>query len=310
MGAHDSAFLRDASTDNSVAGNQYFNATVALSAGIRLLQAQVHNENGTLRLCHTSCDVLDAGTLEAWLGKVKYWIDENPNEVVTILLVNSDDVDASDFGSAFESSGISDYGYTPSSTTATSDWPTLQTMIDAGTRLVTFIASITYDSTYPYLLSEFEYVFETAYEVTSLSGFNCTLDRPSSASSASSAISAGMLPLMNHFAYSALSASILIPDVSDIATTNSPSTSTTGALGTEAEQCAGEWGINPVFVLVDFYDQGPSIDTADNLNAITATGRGSSSSDSDSTNAGSQQRGLGMKTGALVAFLAAAVFLV
>lgn len=282
MGAHDAAFLRDASTDHSVAGNQYFNATVALSSGIRLLSAQVHNSNGTLELCHTTCALLDAGTLEAWLAKIKYWMDENPNEVVTLLLVNSDDEDVSSFGEVFESSNISTYGYTPSTSGATTTWPTLQTMIDDGTRLVTFIAAINASTTYPHLLNEWDYVFETAYDVTSYAGFNCSLDRPTTLSSASDAISAGYLPLMNHFRYKSLTATAELPDVDDIDTTNSNNATLYGALAYEAYQCDSEWGTAPVFALVDFYSEGPAIDTADDLNGITAVGRSTSSSSSTS----------------------------
>lgn len=313
MGAHDSAFLRDASTGNSVAGNQFFNATRALSAGLRLLQAQVHVENGTLQLCHTTCSLLDGGPLKDWLAAIKFWMDNNPNEVVTILLVNSDGADTANFGQAFEGSGISTYGYTPKSSTATGDWPTLQTMITAGTRLVTFIAPLTPSATYPYLLDEFTYVFETSFEVTSLSGFNCTLDRPSGVGTAATAISNNMLPLMNHFAYSALSDTILIPDVSDIDTTNSPSTTTTGALGLHAQTCLKEWGTKPAFVLVDFYDHGPSIDTADTLNGITATGRSTSGSGSgagSSANPSMKDRARVVCSGALITVLATALLMV
>ncbi|KAF8853050.1 hypothetical protein BDZ45DRAFT_546447, partial [Acephala macrosclerotiorum] len=274
MGAHDAAFLRDSSTSYSTSGNQYYNATLALSAGLRLLQAQVHNSSGTLELCHTTCTLLDAGSLEAWLSEIKTWMDANTNEVVTILLVNSDDEDASTFGSVFEASGISTYGYTPTTTSGPiSTWPTLQTLITANTRLVTFIASITYDSTYSYLLPEFTYMFETAYGVTSLSGFNCTLNRPSTISSASVAVSSGYMGLINHFADTAEAFGISIPDVTDIQTTNSASTNTTGTLGTQGAQCESEWGLKPTFMLVDFWNVGPSIETADNLNGITATGR-------------------------------------
>ncbi|KAI1460586.1 PLC-like phosphodiesterase [Annulohypoxylon moriforme] len=307
MGAHDSAFLRDASTSNSVAGNQYYNATVALDAGIRLLQAQVHDKDGAIELCHTSCSLLDAGTLQTWLTAIKSWMDSNPNEVVTLLLVNSDSKTADEFGTVFSASGIDTYGYEHSGTT----WPTLQEMISANTRLVTFIASITTSTTYPYLLSEFDHIFETAYEVTSLSGFNCTLDRPSSQSSASAAISAGLMPLMNHFAYQLLAASIEIPDVDNITTTNSPSTSTTGNLGLHAQNCKGEWSQAPTFVLVDFFNEGPSITTADNLNGITAVGRSTKAETSTVTTAAAgRTSSLGMGAGALVAFLAATLVLV
>lgn len=307
MGAHDAAFLRDSSTDNSVAGNQYYNATKALNAGIRLLSLQVHNSNGTLQLCHTTCALLDAGTLEDFLVKIKTWMDGNPNEVVTLLIVNSDDEDVASFGEVFESSNISSYGYTPATVSASNTWPTLQTMIDDGTRLVTFIATVTYSTTYPYLLNEWDFVFETAYEVTSLAGLNCTIDRPSGLSDASSAISSGYLPLMNHFVYQSITSSIEVPNVEIIDTTNSPDTSSVGTLGQSAYKCNSEWGTAPVFALVDFYSEGPAIDTADNLNGITAEGRSDSSSATSDATSGIGSAGA--KTGALVAFLAAAVLI-
>ncbi|KAK9790414.1 putative PLC-like phosphodiesterase [Seiridium cardinale] len=311
MGAHDSSFLRDSSTDNSIAGTQYLNATYALNNGLRLLQLQVHDLNGVIEMCHTTCDLLDAGTLQSWLTAIKDWMDNNANDVVTLLIVNSDGFNGSDFGAVFEASGIDEYGYTPD---GTGSWPTLSTMISAGTRLVTFIASYTTDTSYSYLLNEWDYVFETAYEVTSLSGFNCTLDRPSTYDTYSAAISAGMMPLMNHFAYSIL-VSYEIPDVTDIDTTNSASTSTTGALGLHAETCNSEWSQKPTFVLVDFFNKGPAIDTADTMNGITATGRSNSSSSdassstSTSTSMGSSVHDAGSTLGALITAFVGAILL-
>ncbi|KAI6709169.1 hypothetical protein JHW43_008306 [Diplocarpon mali] len=274
MGTHNVAFLRDSTTSFSTAGNQFYNATVALSAGIRLLQSQVHDENGTLQLCHTSCSLLNGGTLEAWLADIKVWMDANANEVVTILLVNADGQEASAYGSVFAASGISDYGFTPSSTSAMSTWPTLQTLIDANTRLVTFIASIDYDTAYPYLLPEFSYVFENPYDVTNPSGFNCTVDRPTSLSTGtgSAAVSSGYMSLMNHFAY-ANALGISVPAISLIENTNNPSANGSGTLGTHSEQCTSEWGGKPTFILVDFFNVGPAITAADNLNGIIASGR-------------------------------------
>lgn len=313
MGAHDSSFLRDASTGNSLAGNQFFNATVALSAGIRLLQGQVHLVNGTLRLCHTDCGLLDAGPLDQWLARIKFWMDRNPNEVVTILLVNSDNQPATDYGTAFDRSGLGIYGYTPTSAAATTSWPTLQDMISTNKRLVTFIAPLTPAATYPYLLDEFTYVFETPFDVRNLTSFSCVLDRPSSKGPAATALASGMLPLMNHFAYTEITKDITIPNLGDIDTTNSPSTTTTGALGLHAQTCSSQWGVKPVFVLVDFYDKGPSINTADQLNGITATGRIRSASGASGSTSGSSARvgekPAGMRAVALLAFLGAAVLM-
>jgi hypothetical protein len=203
-------------------------------------------------------------------------MDSNPNEVVTLLLVNSDNNSTSTFGSVFSASGIDKYGYTPTTTSGPQTvWPTLQTMISANTRLVTFIASIDYSTTYPYLLPEFAYAFETLFSVTSLSNFTCALDRPSSLTAAgpTAAISAGYLSLQNHFVDTAQSFGIQVPDVTDIATTNSPSLNLTGSLGTEANKCATQWGTKPSFILVDFWNVAGPIAAVDALNGITASGR-------------------------------------
>ncbi|EPE31729.1 PLC-like phosphodiesterase [Glarea lozoyensis ATCC 20868] len=273
MGAHDVAFLRDSSTSFSTSGNTFYNATVALSAGIRLLQAQVHLEAGVLRLCHTSCLLLDGGTLEAWLATIKTWMDANRNEVVTVILVNADDQKSASFGKVFTSSGLSTYGYTLPTTSSMLIWPTLQSLISANTRLVTFIASIDYDPAFPYLLPEFNYIFETAFGVMSPTGFGCDLDRPSTQSSAAAAVSAGFMGMINHFLDKDAGFGIIIPDVDNITSTNSPSTTNVGALGKQGAECYIKWGVKPTFILVDFFNVGPAIETADMLNGIVGTGR-------------------------------------
>lgn len=312
MGAHDSSFLRDASTGNSIAGNQFFNATKALDAGFRLLQGQVHNVGGQLRLCHSSCDLLDAGLLQTWLSELAFWMDGHPNEVVTILLVNSDNDPADAYGLAFERSGMGKYGYVPpgGGSGPTGNWPTLAAMISAGTRVVSFVTNLDGaaqpSASYPYILNEFTYVFETAFEVTSGANFDCVLDRPSGVGSAADAVAAGMLSLVNHFMYQELAANIFIPNVAEIDNTNSPGTTTVGELGLHTTTCKRQWGVNPVFALVDFFDKGPAIDAADLLNDLTvaATGR----LDVEPASDGASRMGFGF--GAVVAVAAAgAVFL-
>ena len=75
----------------------------------------------------------------AYLGDVKTWLDGNQNQVLTLLLTNGDSADVSMFGDAMKSSGLDTYAFTPSSRLGISDWPTLQELIDAGTRLVMFL---------------------------------------------------------------------------------------------------------------------------------------------------------------------------
>ncbi|KAG6003660.1 hypothetical protein E4U21_001821 [Claviceps maximensis] len=274
MGAHDSAFLRDQTTGNSISGNQFQDAIQALDSGLRLLQVQVHKPNTTLELCHSSCTLLDAGALDAWLSTINTWMVRNPHDVVTILLVNSDRAPVSEFGSAFESSGLSRIAYKPASNARSSTWPTLQSMIDANTRLVTFITGIQYSSSMPHLLPEFTHVFETPYQVSDINGFNCTVDRPSRASPASTGFADGFMSLVNHFKYQSFIGGLELPDVSSIDVVNSAGTSATGNLGKHLQECKSEWNRAPNFVLVDFWNRGNVLAALDNMNGVTdATGR-------------------------------------
>ena len=280
LGAHDSPFVNNASASNSIsfsdAGNQNVDSVAQLSAGVRLLTAQVHNNNGAWHLCHTSCSLLDAGTLSAWLSTIKIWMDGNPNEVVTILLVNSDNASAEELNTEFEAANIVSYGYQPpSSTTALTTWPTLQEMISNNTRLVTFVASLSPSTNIvaPYLLDEFTFVFENPYNVTSLSGFSCVADRPPALSGqTATAISSGRLPLMNHFLYTSAGLGIDIPDTGNITTTNGKTGD--GSLGVAASDCSAAYGRAPAFLLVDFFDEGSTISVVNSLNGISTTAVG------------------------------------
>ncbi len=53
LGAHDSPFVRDDSTGFSASGNQFYNSTIQLSAGVRLLTAQVQLNGGALHVCQS-----------------------------------------------------------------------------------------------------------------------------------------------------------------------------------------------------------------------------------------------------------------
>lgn len=233
--------------------------------------------------------------------------------VVTLLLVNSDDASAEDLAGEFEASGIDSYGYTPSSTSGPIDtWPTLQTLIDANTRLMTFVASLSSDdnSVAPYLMDEFTYIFENNFDVTALSNFTCTPARPSAvAGDTSTAISSGYLPLMNHFLDEAEGFGIEIPDIDNITITNSPSTNITGALGTSAQTCKNEYQKQPTFILVDFFEEGPALSTVDSLNGVTnAVGRTTVSAPSTSTSGA--QKGVDLAQNALFAMVGVVAYMI
>lgn len=279
LGAHDSPFLRDNTTQFSTAGNQFYNTTVQLDSGVRLLTAQVHAFNNSAgqnewHLCHTDCLLLDAGKLSDWLSEVKTWMDTNPNDVVTVLLVNSENANAEDLDVEFSASGIKSYAYTPTSTTTppmVGGWPTLGSLISTNVRLMTFIASLDPNSNTvaPYLMDEFTFVFENPFETTDANNFTCTPDRPSTVQdSPQAAAQSNRMFLMNHFLDEAQAFGIDTPNVDAISDTNSPTPETSGSLGSHMANCAMEYGRNPNFALVDFSNVGPAMQSVDNANGV------------------------------------------
>lgn len=284
LGAHDSPFVRNATNGYSVAGDQFYSPVTQLDAGVRLLTAQVHqvtDASGAIqyRLCHTLCQLYDAGLLVDFLSSLKAWLDAHPNDVVTLLLVNSDNVAASNLDTQFTNANIKSYGYVPSETTQPmSTWPTLSQMIASDKRLVTFVASLdpTTNTVAPYLLDEFTFVFENNYDNDSPTSFSCDANRPASLNGmTAAALSSGRLPLMNHFLYDVVGNGIEIPAVEDVGNTNAASEGV-GSLGAAAANCTAVYGKAPTFILVDFFNVGPAIDTVDRLNGVQGQTQGRS----------------------------------
>lgn len=149
IGSHDSAFDGILLVDN-----QFDSVADQLALGVRFLQAQSHNKSGTIELCHTTCTEEDAGSLETWLDTVVSFLEDNPDEVVTLLITNGDGIDGADFAAVFEASGAADYAYSPGSALTLSQWPTLGELVDDGTRLVVFMDYPAGDSI-SYILDEF-----------------------------------------------------------------------------------------------------------------------------------------------------------
>lgn len=88
-------------------------------------------------LTHQSC------ALEVFLRQVI---------VLTLLIVNSNNVPASSYDAVFKSAGLDGVSFTPqSSPLPAASWPTLGEMIDSGKRLVTFL-STSADPAIPYLI--------------------------------------------------------------------------------------------------------------------------------------------------------------
>ncbi|KAI0825002.1 PLC-like phosphodiesterase [Trametes gibbosa] len=242
VGAHDSYAVGT----NSFAVNQDYNITQQLNDGVRMLQSQAHNQNGVIRLCHTSCGLYDGGSLQDYLTTVKTWMDANPNDVVSLLIVNSDNVAPSEYDTVFKAAGLDTLAYAPTSASLpASGWPTLGSLIDSGKRLVAFLSTKADFTSVPYLIDEFTNVWETAYDVTDTT-FDCNVNRTNGDQST-------QMYLINHF-LDKLIAGFPAPDPDNADTTNAASG--VGSLGQQVQTCASQHGRNPNFMLVDFYEYG------------------------------------------------------
>ncbi|KAL7272484.1 hypothetical protein RUND412_004704 [Rhizina undulata] len=255
--------MRDESNDYSLSGNQFYNASVQLDAGIRLLQGQGFYVNDTIRLCHTSCDLLDGGPLSDYLAQVSTFLEENPYEVVTLLWVNIDGVSLEEWATAYAAANLTSMSFVPNmdyDNITLESWPTISELVAKNKRLVTFLQSGANETEIPWLLDEFTYMFETSYNNNSPSDFDCTVDRPANSTST------GKLQLINHFLYASF-LGIQYPNVSYVDTTNGVGPGA-GNLLTHATTCNETFGRAPNFMLVDFFDRGAVFEVQDAMNAI------------------------------------------
>ncbi|KAJ5087974.1 PLC-like phosphodiesterase [Penicillium angulare] len=248
--AHNSPFVKK----NNIASNQDYTVTTQLDDGIRMVSFEAHYYEDEIYLCHTSCSLLNMGTLEAYLTTISKWIKKNPFEVVAILIVNSDYVAPGNFSGPIQNSGLIDYAYRPSKVPMSlDDWPTLSEMILHGERAVVFMDYEADQTDYPYILDEFSQMWETPFSPLNRS-FPCTTQRPPGISTANAE---KRMYMANHNLNVEVvfdSLDILIPDPAQINVTNA--VSGYGSLGVMANNCRAEWDRPPNFLLVDYYDKG------------------------------------------------------
>ncbi|OTA70685.1 PLC-like phosphodiesterase [Hypoxylon sp. EC38] len=251
-GAHNSPFVGIGPSDN-----QFTSPTEQLDQGIRFLQAQTRDKDGSPEMCHTSCILKDAGSLQDYLSPIKTWLDGHPNEVVTLLITNGDAIDINKFGDAFKSTGLDSYVFTPQTKLALDEWPTLADMISSGNRVVVFMDYNMDTSKVPYILDEFAYWFETPFSPTKDNFVQCDIDRPSGVSAD------GRMFLANHNLNIEILPDVLVPAPTEAADTNSIESITS-----QTNICVKNYGRNPNVVLLDFVRIGDAIAAQNQLNGL------------------------------------------
>lgn len=268
--AHNSPFARA----NNAASNQDYGVTQQLNDGIRMLQGQTHRVNNTMYYCHTSCDLLNAGTVEEYLRNVTTWVEAHPFDVVTVLIGNGDyeNTYIDSFIAPIQNSGIVPYLYVPPKIPmALDDWPTLSTFILTQKRVVLFMDYNANQTAFPYVLDEFSQMWETPFSPTNDS-FPCTVERPPGLPS--DRARNDLLYMANHNLNADISIgsiNLLVPNTVAMNQTNGLTGE--GSLGLTANNCASDWGRPPNFLLVDYYNRGSFpgsvFQVAANMNNVT-----------------------------------------
>ncbi|KAI7871703.1 PLC-like phosphodiesterase [Spinellus fusiger] len=249
------------------AANQLCPINSQLADGVRGLKlSAVKPTNATstvgpnsISLCHTACSILDAGPAINTLSYITQWIQQNPNEVLTIMWNNLGDFRTEHFNALYQASGILDYSYVQPVGSLT--WPTLQELITSGKRVINFLDLGADQGELPWLMSQFNYVFETPYNNQNESSFSCVIDRPTNPPTPAS-----MMYVMNHFLYGSLSIGsipIEIPQKGSANVTNADS------LLKQSNTCTTTFGRHPNFLEIDFYNKGNTLQIAAQLNNVT-----------------------------------------
>ena len=139
--------------------------------------------------------------------------------MVTLLIVNTDNIPAKTLETYFSSSGTAELAYVPPDGVMIRSFPTLETMIKEKKRLVIFLTSSFDYSSAPYLLNEWNYIWETRWENTDPTDWSCDLDRtPSLKGDIETAEEQGIVPLLNWYLYQSVGLGILKPDVDIVST--------------------------------------------------------------------------------------------
>ena len=233
VAAHNSPFINP----NNIAANQEYGVFAQLNDGIRMLQGQTHFVDDIAYYCHTSCDLLNAGTAESYFRNISQWLDGHRTEVVTLLIGNSDFRPVTDYVAPLESSGLRAFAYEPDVIPMSiNDWPPLDQMFPIGQQVVIFMDYNANQTAVPWILDEFSQIWETPFSPTN-SSFPCTVERPPGLSPEDAGSRMYMANHNLNRQITALGNSILVPATNVINETNAVSGD--GSLGKAAEDCAG-----------------------------------------------------------------------
>ncbi|KAG0212354.1 hypothetical protein BGX28_006498 [Mortierella sp. GBA30] len=242
--------------------NQNNDIVTQLNDGIRafMLDAYDAGNPNDIELCHTNCKLLDAGPLSKTLGQFKTFMDANPNEVIAIFWENAGNLAPARYQTVYSAAGLASYLYTPANGAST-PWPTLAQMISSKKRLVNFIDNGA-DASVPWLMAEYDFVFETPWSIMKDAPYPCTVDRPKDQRKP--------MYVLNHFISGPLQVGNITADVPQPLAANK----TNGPdLAAHITSCESTFSQIPNFVAVDFYEKGNLLQKVAEVNGVQWNGK-------------------------------------
>ena len=228
--------------------NQSYNISSQLNDGVRGLMIDVHNHFGTPTAYH-SVFMLGTIPLSDIFNDIKTFLDNNPNEVVTIILECY--VTANDIEDEINQSGLSSYLYTHNNSIG---WPTLQNMIDNDNRVVILTDQDDASSSQNWYHYVWGYAVETHYSINTINDFTCDFNRGNPLND---------LFIFNHFVTDANLGYGLYNESNDV--------NANPFFINRALNCQNQTNKFPNFVTVDFYELGDGLAVVDQLNGVTTS---------------------------------------
>ena len=229
--------------------NQSYNIASQLNDGVRGLMIDVYNDLFGTPVAYHSIIALGYIPLSDIFNDIKTFLDNNPNEIATIILECY--VTANNIEDEINQSGLYNHLYTHNNSTG---WPTLQNMIDNNSRLVIFTDVDDASSSQNWYHYVWDYGVETHYSVGSINDFTCDFNRGDPLND---------LFIFNHFVTDATLGYGLYNESNDV--------NANPFFITRAQNCQNQTNKFPNFVTVDYYELGDGLDVVDQLNGITTS---------------------------------------
>ncbi len=231
--------------------NQSVTISQQLADGVRGLMIDVHLYNGTEQqfighpFVYHSFSALGEEPFVSNLDEIRTFLLENPKQVVTIILECYVTVDLIEW--AVQQAQIEQLLF---SKNPTSDWPTLQTMIDSNQRLVIF-SDCNDGSALDWYHYVWDYCVETEFSNSEISDFTCDFNRGDPGND---------LFILNHF--------LTDPVFGTGDKTRSEEANANPYILSRAQECQATTGKLPNFLTVDFHDIGDVFEAVDSLNGV------------------------------------------